>query len=230
MVVDSHGNFLSQRLIPKMALIEPSFTLETLILKSSTSEAVEIPLVPKIDSVRTVKIWDDSCVSTDCGDEAAQWLTSFLGIDCRLVTMGSGFVRAVNEKYSRDNDQVSFTDAFPLLLISSASLRDLNKRLDLPVPMNRFRPNLVVSGCEPYEEDGWKRISLGDISLRVSKPCARCTVPTVDQMNGIQGTEPIKTLATYRKGDNNKVFFGQNLINEQKSGELFLGMEVVVRE
>lgn len=230
MAIDANGSFLSQRTIPRMALIEPLLTGNSLVLKAPDTETIEIPIELSTKSTRTVKIWDDVCSAQDCGDGIAQWFTKFLRIDSRLVMMGSTFDRSVTAKYSKHRDLVSFADAFPLLLISSASLHDLNERLDLPIPMNRFRPNLVVSGCEPYAEDHWKRFKLGELSFDVSKPCARCTVPTVDQTNGTKGKEPLITLSTYRKGNNNDVFFGQNLINEQKSGELVLGMEVSVLE
>jgi len=230
MVVDPDGVFLSQRMIPKMALIEPSLSPGSLILKAPGSTAVEIPFDPQPDLKRTVKIWNDTCTAQDCGDIVAQWLSTFLETDCRLVTRGNTFERSVNAKYSSQRDQVGFADAFPYLLISSASLRDLNVRLDQPIPMNRFRPNLVVSGCEPYEEDRWKRISFGTTTFRVSKPCSRCTVPTVDQLTGKTGKEPLATLTTYRRGKNNEVYFGQNLIGDQISGELVLGMEVSILE
>ena len=228
MVVDEQGSFVSQRVIPKMALVDPSLTDKCLVLKALNFETIEVPYHSEVKSTRVVKIWDDVCEAEDCGEEAAEWFSEFLGVASRLVTMGNTFSRSVDTEYSKHRDQVSFADSFPLLLISSASLRDLNVRLDLPVPMNRFRPNLVVSGCEPYAEDRWRRFSLGKLTFEVSKPCARCTVPTVDQMTGRKGTEPLTTLATYRKGNGNDVFFGQNLVNEQKSGELVVGMEVSI--
>lgn len=230
MTVDAEGKFLSQRTVPKMALIEPAFSRKGLILNAPGSETIEIPFRPNDDTAHTVRIWDDTCTALDCGNDAAQWFSTFLGVDCRLVTMSDSFERSVNDKYSRQHDQVGFADAFPLLLISSASLRDLNERLDQPIPMNRFRPNLVVSGCEPYAEDRWRQIAIGRLTFVVSKPCARCTVPTVDQMKGTTGGEPLVTLSTYRRGDTNAVFFGQNLINEQKSGEIVLGSQVTLLE
>jgi uncharacterized protein len=228
MVVDANGLFLSQRAIPRMALIEPTLTDEGLVLNAPNAQILEVPHQSKAKSARSVRVWDDLCEAEDCGDEAAQWFSELLQINSRLVTIGKTFSRSVDAQYARNQDQVSFADAFPLLLISSASLRDLNGRLDLPIPMNRFRPNLVVSGCDPYAEDRWKRFSVGTLSFTVSKPCARCTVPTVDQMTGTKGTEPLATLSTYRKGNDHDVFFGQNLVNEQKSGELVMGMEVTV--
>jgi len=228
MVVDSEGVFVSQRSIPAMSLIEPSLSDSGLILKAPEMEPIEIPFQKDPDRNLTVRIWDDDCAALDCGDNAARWLTKFLGTNVRLVTRGNAFDRRVNPQYSQNRDRVGFADAFPLLLISSASLRDLNDRLDRPIPMNRFRPNLVVSGCEPYAEDRWKRVSFGGAIMSVCKPCSRCTIPTVDQSTGVRGTEPSTTLATYRRGPDGKVFFGQNLVNEKKSGELVLGMEVNV--
>ncbi len=228
MVVDESGKFLSQRVMPAMALIEPTLSDEYLLLKAPGVETLEIPKASPSIKPREVQIWDDRCTAADCGEEAAQWLTDVLKVSCRLVTRGKDFHRNVSPQYSTKNDQVSFADAFPFLLISSASLRDLNDRLEQPVPMNRFRPNLVVSGCDPYAEDGWDHIAVGALTFRVCKPCARCTIPSVDQSTGIRKTEPLTTLATYRTDDRGKVFFGQNLVNEQKSGELVVGSEVII--
>lgn len=228
MAVDPQGNFLSQRCLPRMALIEPAISSKSLMLKAPDFDSIEIPLQADLPDLCSVRIWDDVCTARDCGEEVAKWLTEFLETKSRLVTMGDEFNRIVDANYSQNRDQVSFADAFPLLLISSASLRDLNERLDHPVPMNRFRPNLVVSGCDPYAEDQWSRISVGGLIMYVCKPCSRCATPTVDQSTGMKGSEPLATLATYRKGVDNKVFFGQNLINEQKAGELVLGMEVSI--
>ncbi len=228
MIVDERGRFLSQRTIPMMALIEPTLSVDALQLRAPGLGLMEIPKSLQDTTLMKVKIWEDTCSALDCGDDAAMWLTECLKVKCRLVAMGDTFSRRVNAKYTTKQDQVSFADAFPLLLVSSASLRDLNERLDLPVPMNRFRPNLVVSGCEPYAEDNWYHIALGALTFRVCKPCARCTVPSVDQATGIRGTEPLTMLATYRKGDDDKVYFGQNLVNEQKTGDLVQGNEILI--
>jgi uncharacterized protein YcbX len=123
-------------------------------------------------------------------------------------------LRPIKSRYQVNNEQVSFADGFPFLLISDASLADLNQRLEQPVPMNRFRPNLVVSGCEAFAEDGWQSIRIGSIGFRVVKPCDRCVITTVDQTQGIRGKEPLLTLAQYRRWDG-KIWFGQNLIHEQ---------------
>ncbi|HTP13221.1 MAG TPA: MOSC N-terminal beta barrel domain-containing protein [Bacteroidota bacterium] len=228
MVVGEDGTFLSQRTFPTLALVEPTLTPGFLQLQAPGTGSVEIPRESNNQKPAQVRIWDDSCTATDCGDDAASMLSDFLKVRCRLVSMSSEFSRAVSPKYSTKKDQVGFADAFPLLLISSASLRDLNDRLDLPVPMNRFRPNLVVSGCEPFAEDTWEHVAIGPLTFRVVKPCARCTVPSVDQSTGVAGKEPLTTLAMYRKLEGGKIYFGQNLVNEQKSGELIQGNEVII--
>jgi uncharacterized protein YcbX len=145
------------------------------------------------------------------GEEVSQWFSEFLELSCQLVYMPDNSYRPVNSRYASHNQQVSFADGFPFLLISEASLQDLNERLDQPIPMNRFRPNLVVSGCEAFAEDSWRSIRIGSIPFHVVKPCERCLITTVDQAQGIRGKEPLQTLAQYRLS-NGKILFGQNLI------------------
>jgi uncharacterized protein YcbX len=141
--------------------------------------------------------------------------------------MADQVVRPANPAFAPPGARVSFADGFPFLLISEESLADLNGRLAVPLPMNRFRPNLVVAGCEPYAEDGWKEIRIGDVKLRVVKPCERCLVTTTDQATGERGKEPLRTLATYRKVGND-VMFGQNVVHEN-TGELRVGDAVIMR-
>jgi len=124
---------------------------------------------------------------------------------------------------------VSFADGFPLLLISQASLDDLNARLSSPVPMNRFRPNLVVSGCEAFAEDSWRRIRVGEIEFDVAKPCSRCVMPSIDQASGRKDSEILRVLAGYRRGEDRQTYFGQNLLY-RGSGEIALGAIVEVLE
>lgn len=230
MLVDADMVFLSQRRLPSMALIEPELSDSILRLKAPGAETIEIVRsIPNSKHV-VVKVWNDDCEAYDCGDVVARWFTTFLDIDCRLVAMGNDFVRAVDSRYASGDDQVGFADAFPLLLISQASLDDLNSRLDTPVPMDRFRPNLVVEGCHPFAEDTWRKISVGDFVFRVGKPCARCTIPTVNQTTAERGKEPMQTLSQYRKGPDNKTFFGQNIVNEQKTGTIVVGSTVTILE
>jgi len=162
-----------------------------------------------------VVIWKDHCKAVDQGAQAAQWLSAYLGTACRLVHIPDGYVRQVDQLYANTKqDQVGFADGYPLLLISQASLDDLNTRLAEPLPMTRFRPNIVVSGCTPFAEDTWKTIRIGDMLFTLAKPCARCVLTTVDPQTGIQGKEPLKTLATYRHLPGKGVLFGQNLIQK----------------
>jgi uncharacterized protein YcbX len=147
----------------------------------------------------------------------------------RLVFMPDASRRQVNQNYAPSpDDVVGFADGYPFLLISEASLKDLNQRLNAPVPMNRFRPNLVISGCLPYEEDTWKWIRIGEVRFKVAKPCARCIVTTVDQSTGEKGVEPFQTLAAYRKQEKG-IMFGQNLIHTTQ-GVLSIGQTVEVLE
>jgi hypothetical protein len=158
-------------------------------------------------------VWDDAVDAISAGDEAQKWFSAYLDIPSRLVFMPENSIRRVEPDYDIHNDIVSFADGFPLLLISQHSLDDLNNRLVTPVPMNRFRPNVVVKGSGAFAEDRWKKIRIGTMLFYVVKPCSRCITTTVDQETGIQGKEPLATLSRYRKVDGN-VLFGQNLIPE----------------
>jgi uncharacterized protein YcbX len=161
-----------------------------------------------------VVIWKDRALAVDQGKDAAGWFSAFLGSEYRLVSMPRDYVRQVNPKYARREDiQVGFADGYPFLLISDASLADLNTRLDKPLPMARFRPNIVVSGTIPYEEDTWRKIRIGEVVFDIVKPCARCVITTTDQETAIAGKEPLATLATYRRSADGGVIFGQNLVH-----------------
>jgi uncharacterized protein YcbX len=143
--------------------------------------------------------------------------------------MGGAFERPIVKPAAQPGGVVSFADAYPLLVVSEASLADLNGRLaargEGPLPMNRFRPNLVVAGATPYAEDGWTQVRVGDALLRNAGPCARCVVTTTDQQTAVRGKEPLRTLATYRRDpvDPTNVNFGTNLIHEAKRGTLRVG-------
>ena len=160
----------------------------------------------------SVTIWEDRCNAVTADPAAAEWFTGFLGTPCRLVRMPASTVRQVDLGWAVEGDRVGFADGFPFLLISQSSLDELNRRLDEPVPMDRFRPNVVVEGGEPFAEDGWAHVTMGEVGFRVVKPCARCVITTTDQLSGERGREPLRTLATYRRFGN-KVLFGQNLIH-----------------
>jgi uncharacterized protein len=227
MVVDQAGRFLSQRSHPRLALVVPSVQGGTLRLDAPGMSPLETSLDPRPTVSTRVMVWDDSCEASWLGEKAASWFSEFLGCVCSLVHMGDAIVRPADPALARQGSRGSFADGFPFLLLSEESLADLNRRLTEPLPMNRFRPNLVVSGGRPYQEDEWETMEIGGIRFRVVKPCGRCVVTTTDQSTGERGKEPLRTLATYRKRDG-EVMFGQNVIHE-RPGRLRVGDSVLVR-
>ena len=237
MLIDENGRFLSQRTLPRMALITTSLTDTSLTIAAAACGEVSVPRAPDPAApLRNVSIWkSDGLLAEDCGDAAAVWLADFLQAKCRLVRVGPKFMRPVlKPNVAGPGDLVHCADAFPFLVISEASLADLNARLvaqgEAAVPMNRFRPNLVVAGAEPFAEDGWTRFRIGTVKFHAGGPCARCAVPTIDQVTAERGKEPMRTLATYRRnaGDPTVVNFGQNLIHETKAGRLRVGDPVEI--
>lgn len=231
MVVDDKGVMVTQRQVARLCLIQPEL-LNPEVDCSLKIIAVNMPAikvnVPDGSVARKVIVWEDECNAYDAGNEVAKWLSEFLNIECRLVYFPDDETRIVDQTYAQPNDQTAFSDGFPILLTTQASLDDLNSRMDESIPMERFRPNIVVSGCEPFAEDDWKTLKAGDITLRIVKPCSRCIIPSIDIASAERSKEPIKTLASYRKRDNN-VFFGQNVIADG-SGVIETGMPVEVIE
>ncbi len=212
MVVGDDGRFLSQREHPKLALIRPRMTAESLLLDAPRLPEVAVELVRDDGPTVRVTVWADECEAVDEGPTVAQWLSEHLGRRVRLVRLADEDARPLNGPAAEPGDRVSFADGYPFLLVSQASLDELNRRLALPVPMDRFRPNIVVTGCGPHAEDRWRHVRIGEIDFRVAKPCARCAVVATDQETARRGPEPLRTLADYRMRDD-KVMFGQNLIH-----------------
>jgi uncharacterized protein YcbX len=213
MLVDEAGRFISQRRSPRMALIGGRIEPDLLLVDAPDMPSLEIPLAPPQGEPLLAQVWNDLVEVLTVGVEADRWFGEFLGVRCKLVFLPDESVRPVDPDYGRTGDRVGLADGFPFLLASDASLADLNVRMESPVPMNRFRPNLVVQGCEPFAEDGWRLIRSGEITLRVAKPCARCVITTVDQGTATTGKEPLRTLARFRRAGEG-VLFGQNLIHE----------------
>jgi uncharacterized protein len=228
MIVDDEGVFVSQREYPSLALLQVSIGTDELVVRSARAGEVRVPRSGATGPWLHVRVWDDSVAARDAGDVAAHLISAHIGKRVRLVHMPDSSVRPVDPAFARAGDRVSFADAFPLLLIAQESLDQLNTRLAWPIPILRFRPNIVVADASPHAEDGWRRIRLGTVICDVVKPCARCTTTTVDPATGTRGTEPLRTLATYRTW-NQKVYFGQNVIH-RALGELAIGDEVTVIE
>ena len=213
MLVDETGEFMSQRAHPRMALISTSISDEHLSVDAPGMPDLEVPLRQENSKLVDVCVWGDTNRGVPAGEEADRWFREFLQVPCRLVRKPEDDPRLVDSSHAVSGDQVSFADGFAFLLISEASLEDLNGRLADPLPVNRFRPNFVVKGCGPYAEDGWGRLRVGNVPFRVAEACSRCAVTTVDQRTGARGKEPLRTLATYRKSEG-EVFFGRNLIHD----------------
>ena len=210
-----------------MASVQTQLVNQTLTLNAPGMPELCMPLLPKKDVSEEVEIWGDRCEAWVANQQSTRWISEYLGKNCKIVFMPDNSNRLVDPDYSLGDHQIAFSDAFPLLLISEASLKDLNRRLPETFSMNRFHPNLVVNNTEPYEEDTWKLIKIGDCELQIVKPCSRCVLTTVDPETGeFSGKEPLRTLASYRK-QNGKVLFGQNLI-AQKLERLEVGMLVKI--
>jgi len=213
MLVDETGEFMSQRAHPRMALISIHFSAEHLIVSAPGMPDLPIPLLQENRNLIDVEVWGDVNKGALVGEEADRWFGEFLRFPCRLVRKPDDDPRPVDSIYAQGGDQTSFADGFAFLLISEASLDDLNSRLEDPLPMNRFRPNFVVRGCDAYAEDDWGQLHIGGVPFRVAEGCPRCAITTTDQETGERGKEPLRTLATYRKFDG-EVYFGRNLIHD----------------
>jgi uncharacterized protein YcbX len=221
MIVDVAGKMISQRTHPRLALVRPAIDDGTLRIETAGMPALELPLAPVPAVTTPATIWDDTCAAVWTGERAARWFSEVLETDCSLVYMPETTVRPADTTYAPPGHRVSFADAFAFLLISEESLADLNGRMPSPLPINRFRPNLVIAGGAPFGEDGLGSFRIGALPFRVVKPCDRCVLTTTDQATAERGLEPLRTLATYRRWDG-KVWFGQNVVHEG-TGRLAVG-------
>jgi hypothetical protein len=226
MIVDGGGRFLSQRTVPLLATIRVALGPERLVLSAPGRPALDLSAIPMMGATEPVSVWRDTVEALSMGEEAEEWLTAFLGFPARLVWMASETRRAAKRDPAGTDPRISFADAYSFLVISRESLDELNARLDVSLPMNRFRPNIVLEGAAPFVEDGWTRVRIGALELDMAGPCARCATTTTDQETGARGVEPLRILATFRR-DGAEVMFGQNA-NHRGPGELRVGMPVEV--
>ena len=234
MIVDADGVFVTQREFHHMALIQPSYAYGGLRISAPDMPDLLLPLTPDAADVptRRVVVWKDTVEAVDQGDDAAAWLSRFLGSKLRLVKMADAYTRLTSTSHTDQPAPVGFADGYPLLLAAESSLADLNDRLLArekdALPMNRFRPNIVITGSGAWEEDEWTRITVGGIPFDVVKACARCAITTVDQATGEvpDVEEPLGTLATFRKIPRG-VLFGQNIIH-RAVGEVCVGDTVTI--
>jgi uncharacterized protein len=214
LIVNGDGEFMTQREEPRLALIEVSLNPDDLELRTPDMNALRIPYGSTGNQV-AVYCFKDLCAAIDEGDAAAAWLAEFLGYPSRLLRFDRSRPRLSNQEWTGGIEaRNQFNDGFPWLVLSRASLDDLNGRLPKPLPMNRFRPNIVLDGVPAYAEDQTSDFRIGEARFRIVKPCTRCAITTTDQESGSRdGDEPLRTLKTYRFDRNLKgVLFGQNAI------------------
>jgi len=260
MLTDRDGVFMTQREFPEMATITVKVESGKLRVESENAGEMAIPFEPDEGERQRVTVWQSVCDAEVYRGAVSEWFSDVLGTACQLVRMPDATQRHINPIFDRGRDIVSFADGYPIMVVGEASLEDLNKRLSReaeegvrdrqetdevvrdPLPMNRFRPNLVVSDSEPYAEDNWSRIRVGEAIFRPTKPCERCVITTVDQSKGeFAGKEPLKTLATYRMAkdvipdryeafgmNGNAVLFGQNLVSETPGERISVGDAITV--
>ena len=230
LLVDQDDKFITQREYPRMALVSLRLKPDGLEASAPGMKPLLIPFHLKRPVAVTVKIWTSICEALVVGEFADAWFTDFLKTQCRLVYMPDETRRRVNPSYAVGDSIVSFADGYPFHLLGESSLEDLNRRLASSIPMNRFRPNFVVSGARAFDEDGWKKIRIGSTLFHVVKPCERCAITTIDQVKGERtGQEPLRTLARYRSEDH-RVLFGRYLIADQENDVLRVGDRIEVAE
>jgi uncharacterized protein YcbX len=226
MVVDENGTFLSQRTLPQLAMVHTGLDARYLFLSVPGMSPCMLPQKPEGPECE-VSIWNSTCKAYDMGGDVATWLTAFLQRPARLVFLPEDQKHSIKPEHSAVTEvEMGFADRLPILLISEASLSELNSRSNIRLRMNRFRPNIVVSGCTPFEEDSWKRIRIGEVVFSVEQGCARSVIPTINQETVQKDAELLKELATFRTKDNS-IVFGQLLVHEN-TGHIQRGMEVEI--
>ncbi|WP_296257073.1 MULTISPECIES: MOSC domain-containing protein [unclassified Pseudomonas] len=232
LVDESNGRFYTQRALPQMSQLSVLWNEQGGVTLSAPGSAeLDVALPENVeDNLRGITVWRDTLRVPDAGDEAARWVSAFIGKPTRLVHIPKERARWLPSGFGTIEDRVGFADGFPLLLIGQGSLNDLSTRIGRPQEMLRFRPNLVVEGAEAFAEDGWKRIRIGAMEFRLLGACSRCILTTLDPTTGARSEdrEPLSTLKTYREKEGN-IWFGQNMVNDG-AGFVELGMEVEVLE
>jgi uncharacterized protein YcbX len=231
MLVDDSGKFLTQREHPKLATLSAEVTGHGVRI-SGAGEPIVVPKPGKDAERLPVTLWKQPIEGYAVWSEAQEWFTRFLGVPCKLVYQGD-LPRAASTQYAAEGTLVSYADGFPLLIALTSSLEDLNRRMPKALPMNRFRPNIVISGAPAWAEDGWKKIRIAGVTLDIVKPCLRCVVTTTDQQTGAkEDNEPLNTLKSFRmlrQPGLTGVVFGQNAV-PATLGTIALGDKVEVLE
>lgn len=215
MVVDDEGRFITQRKRPELAVVTPAFTDDGQLTLTTPGGQVKVALEVTTDisgTRRSVEVWGFRASADDAGDAASELFSEHLGQSVRLVRVPTDYPRRADPQTAGPGVPVSFSDGYPLLVTTTASLEALNGWLAEPLPMNRFRPNVVIDGSTPFAEDHWRSVTVGDVNIDLVSPCTRCAVTTIDQETGIrEGPEPLRSLAMFRRGQDG-VEFGWNAV------------------
>ena len=236
MLVDAHGRFVTQREHRALALVTAArANTGGVVLRSAGQAALAVEPPRRGSGEREAVVWDDSVRVRDCGEAAAEWFSALLGVAVRLVYLPDESVRGVDPSYAPSTARVSLADGFPLVVATEASLADLSTRAGTPLEMERFRPNIVVSGGRAWDEDRWETVRAGEVTLRLVKPCARCAITLIDPQSGVPGTEPLRALAGFRRGtdlgfrgaNSASTYFSWNALHESL-GTLRVGDAVTV--
>lgn len=214
MLVDATGRFVSQRELPVMACLHATPADTGFRVRDvRTGHSLDLPWSLADGHTLSCRVWDDTVRTIMAPEDRSAWFRERTGTDVRLVYMPNDSLRPTDPTYAEAI--TSLSDGFPYLIASTASLADLNHRLEasgsVPVPMERFRPNLVVDGGMPFQEDAWETLMIGDVPFRAVKPCSRCVITTTHQLTGERGPEPLRTLATFRR-QGHRILFGVNAV------------------
>jgi uncharacterized protein YcbX len=229
MIIDKNNEFISQRTYPSLALLGTILEKDNIkIYHKHTGESIDVPLLPNTSIKKQVTIWDDVCEGVVVDEQINVWLSDYLQKKVELVFMPETSERLVDYRYVMEDSTTSFSDGYSFLLISEASLEELNNLAGTDFGMDRFRPNIVVTESLPQEEEEWHEMQIGTGLFTGVKPCARCVLTTIDQDSGIGGKEPLKTLATYKRVGK-RILFGQNLVYNGGGKLIKIGDEVLVK-
>ncbi|MEM8719994.1 MAG: MOSC N-terminal beta barrel domain-containing protein [Cyanobacteria bacterium P01_G01_bin.39] len=243
MLISGSGKFITQRQFPQLAQVQVAIGAQNIITLSSSNNLIPPLSFPSTvnGSLVEVEIWRDRILAIDQGDAVAQWFHQLLNLPsdkvCRLVRQSANQIRLLSKKYPGDEDQpLGFADNSPVMLTASASLTELNQRImeihqqqSQAIPMNRFRANIVIDTTEPFVEDSWSLIQIGEVEFEVTKPCSRCIITTIDQQQGEKNhlKEPLNALGTFRQLSEQGVMFGVNMI-PQNEGTISIGDQLIV--
>lgn len=230
MLIDDASVAMTQRVYPQMALFKPSIDGDRITISYTKSgkiiSANGFDMSGQWKGERTTaRIWDDLVQVEEVNPDISEWFSALLSTNCKLIAFPEENPRPVDVRYSVNSENVSLADAYPFLVIGQSSLDDLNHRLPDAVPMNRFRPNFVFTGGTPFLEDQWRNVSIGGVRFVAVKKSDRCVITTIDQDTGEKGSEPLRTLSTYRKVGN-QVYFGHNMV-AMNEGEVCLGDGII---